>query len=317
MIALPAKERAYDTAMTRTCATVPSLGQVEAMLLRPELPHATQKAARMLVEDYEANRILNRVFNDRGRYLIGFFAHYLHHFPLEGESDAGLTAGRLRKLCVDSGVSSAGRASAMINIMRFAGYLRAEQDPKDRRRTLLVPTQRFERMRRRRWLRLFEAVAAIMPEGLLAQDLLDRPAFQIAFIRAMVDGYMKGFRFSCYAPELDPYFDLTSGYITLMHLFVMSRERAGCGSAPPSISTLASKFWNSRAQTRRVLNRAEADGFIERIAGSRAPIVVLPRLEDAMDRVLTACLIFCGNCSRAAMADTDLEPEDSALRPSA
>jgi DNA-binding MarR family transcriptional regulator len=272
------------------------------LLSHPRYGDAAQAAAALLAEEYRVNRLMNRVFNDRGHFVIALFAHYLHHFPLDEHSDAGLTAGRLRVLCAETGISSAGRASATLSIMRFAGYLRATHDEEDRRRTLLVPTERLIALRRQRWARHFQAMTIIMPEGRQALDLWDRPWFDVAFLRAMVEGYRNGFRLISLVPKLEPYFEQAGGTITLLQLLAAAGAGPSPGLAPLTISDLASRFWISRAQVRQVLNCAAADGFIERGTGSRDPIIVLPQLTDVMNRFFAAGFLYCAHCIRAAIA---------------
>lgn len=275
--------------------------RVAEILSHPHIGEAAQAAAALLTEEYRANRLMNRVFNDRGHFVIAMFAQYLHHFPIDDDSDAGLTAGRLRALCLETGICSAGRASATLNIMRFAGYLRVAADTADRRRTVLVPTEKLTALRRERWARHLRAMALVMPEARQALALWDRPWFDAAFLREIVEGYRKGFRFIAHVPRLETYFEQQGGTITLMQLIAASGGPSR-GVAPLTISDLSSRFWVSRAQVRQVLTCAAADGLIDRAPGSRDPIAVLPALHDEMNRFFAASFVYCAQCIRAAIS---------------
>lgn len=276
--------------------------EIEGLRARPEFGEAFLDAAESAVRDYRNYRLFNRVFNDRGRWVVTWLAHYLHHFPLPGEQRAGLTVSRLRKVCGDIGVCSAGRAAALLNVMRFAGYLRVAQQASDRRQTVLVPTDKFVTLRRERLLGHFAGVIKAIPETRSMMDLLDDEAFLVRFIRHTSEGYMRGFRFTEHAPELAPYFEHSSASIILMVLFVQA-SKSGSGTAHASVSALASDFWLSRGHVRNVLNSAVADGFIERVNSSREPIAVFPALTDVLGRFFAVSFLYFERCMRLALRD--------------
>ena len=280
-------------------AAIVSESNIAELIATPGFADAARTIASQLIEDYLADRVLNRVFNDRGRYLAGLIALYLHRVRLDGEEDAGITVGRLKTLCKRTGVSSPGRAVAILSIMRFGGYLKLAETGQDKRRVILVPTERFIALQERRWRFLFGAMVQVMPEARRALELYTRADFQTAFLRCGFDTYMAGFRFVYSAPELTPYFEYISGFNILLQLLAKAGGKAG--PVPLTISDLASQFWLSRAHVRKVLALATADGFIERAAGSRDPIIVQPALAEVMSRFFAGTFLFARHCIRHAI----------------
>jgi hypothetical protein len=276
--------------------------EIEALRGREEFAAAFLEAAKCAVDDYRDNRLFNRVFNDRGQWVVTWLAHYLHHFPLPGNEQAGLTVSRLRKVCQQIGVCSGGRAAALLGVMRFAGYLRPARHVEDRRLHVLVPTEKFVALRRQRLLRHFTGVSEAIPETGAVADLLDDPVFMAAFIRHSAEGYIAGFRFTEHATEIAPYFERASASMILMELFVEA-SRQGDGAARCSISALASHFWLSRGHVRSVLNSAAADGFIERVDSMRGPVVVRPALTDVLGRFFAVSFLYFDHCMRLALRD--------------
>jgi hypothetical protein len=274
--------------------------EVVELIAAPGFADAARAIASQLIEDYLADRIVNRVFNDRGRYLAGLIALYLHRVRLDGEANAGITVGRLKTLCARTGVASPGRAVAILSIMRFGCYLRPAEPGQDRRKVILVPTERFIALQERRWRFLFGAMARVMPEAGRALEIYTKPAFQSAFLRHGFDAYLAGFRLIQYAPELLPYFEYVSGFNILLQLLVKAGGSAG--PVPLTISDLASQFWVSRAHVRKVLGLATADGYIARTVGSRDPIIVEPALAEVINRFFAGAFLFSRYCIRQAIA---------------
>lgn len=280
--------------------------EIAALAAHPRFTDARQVLALGIIEDHTANRLLNRVFNDRGRFVIGMFAQYLHHFRLDGESEAGLTAARLRALCARTGISSPGRATALLGLMRFAGYLsRAPRDRvgSDRRQRLLVPTARLVALQRQRWLRQLTALSLITPEGARGRELLGQAWFERALLGHMVRPYLGGFRFVDQVPELARYIERNGCLLILAKLALPSGAAPASSAPPPTISGLSSEFGVSRAHIRNLLEDAAADGFVERPAGLRQPIVVRPALVRAVDRFFATGLAYAAHCVRLALAE--------------
>jgi hypothetical protein len=276
--------------------------ELASLCAQPRFVEARRAASLQIIEDHKGNRLLNSVFGDRGRFMIGMLVQYLHHVRLDGETDAGLTVSRLRAMCVQTGFSSPGRATAMLGLMRFAGYLASQRSPHDLRQRVFVPTERLTALQRRRWSRHLAALSIIMPEGGAGLERIGQPGFEAALLRHMVGAVVAGFRFASHVPELSPYFERTGALLTLIQ--VVELAHACGGTAPASVSGLASQFGVARAQVRKILDDAATDGFILRTSGSREPIVVLPRLVAAVDRFFSVSFLHTARCVRPALAES-------------
>lgn len=279
---------------------VVSRAEVRQLLLHPDFRAACREAMVQTIADHRESPLLHRVFGDRGQFMMGLFALYLHNVPLDGEPDAGLTVGRFRALCARAGVASPGRATAMLNLMRFAGYLRRAPASSDRRRTLLEPTERLVAFRAQRWRHHFEAMSRIMPEGKTALRLWDQPWFRTAYLCESVHGRLSGFRFLDHAPELTHVLESLSGFMILLHVKLAADEARKPAAAPLTISELATRSRMSRAHVRNVLARARDEDLVERAAGQRGPIAALPKLHDAIHRFYASGFAFSGRCIRLA-----------------
>ncbi|HEX3864937.1 MAG TPA: hypothetical protein VHY35_24890 [Stellaceae bacterium] len=293
-----------DGAKTPRPAMGISPATIAELRRNPRFFEARQSAGLQIVSDHTGSRLLNSVVNDRGRFMIVMFAQYLHHAVLPGESEAGLTVGRLRRLCAETGIASPGRATAMLNLMRFAGYVRVASGNGDRRRRVLVPAERLLALQRRRWSRHLTALSLVMPEGSEGLRFFCEPWFESGLVRNMVGEFIRGFRFADFVPELAPYFERNGALITLLQL-AMIADRDVSDAAPLTISRLASQFGIARTQVRNILDDAENGGLIERTGIAGAPIVALPRLADAIDRFLATSFFYTAHSVRLAIDERD------------
>jgi len=101
-----------------------------------EHPNFAQAMRAVLAENvrlYGGNRILNYVGFDRGRLVVAMLAFYLHASRRSDDPASGLTAQRLKSLCVEQDVCSPGRARTMLSLLRLFGYVTAAPSRSRRR----------------------------------------------------------------------------------------------------------------------------------------------------------------------------------------
>lgn len=233
----------------------------ERLKRHPGFAAAMTTSAASLVELYSGNRLLNRVLNDRGRTLFGFFALYLHALP--DAAGGGLTVGHMAALAAETGVCSRGRAKAMLALMRWGGYLAPAEETGDRRAKPLVPTARMLTLHRQRWMAQYRTIATLDPEMSAVEALLEAPWFFNALAIALGDSFRSGYRVLDYAPRLAGLADRDSGLMVLLSL--LAAEAAGRPS--PSIADLARRFHVSRAHVLQLLKDAQLEGLVERDDG--------------------------------------------------
>lgn len=275
------------------------------MRSHPRFQEAVRIAIGGLIESFSHKGLLSRVLNDRGRVIGGLGALYLHFAPAPGDKEAGLTVGRFQALCAEVKLCSAGRARAVLALMRYAGYLApAPGRAPDRRQRRLVPTERLIELHRQRWTRYFEAMALVMPEeGRKALEIHGRPEFTAAFVRHLGAMYLAGFRPLHHAPDLERLIESNAGLLVIVSLFLAATDGGAAAPdgtvVPVSISALSARFGIARAHARRLLADAAEAGLLRRASGSET-VIVLPRLVRAVGDLFAAMFAIQAHCVQAA-----------------
>jgi hypothetical protein len=231
----------------------------------PGFTEAARASAKAMSELYRGSRLLNAIVNDRGRFVIASMALYLH---FGGERDAGglLTAARLKALAVGQGVSSPGRAAAVIALMRWGGYLAPAPSVAGQRTERLIVTGKLMGTVTERLRIQLEAMSRFLPEAARLLARLEDPDFAAAFATAQAEGFVAGLRFTDHAPELDLFFERNGGFVLLLSL---AAQGAGSDHLAPervsiSISALARRFGVSRPHVIALFRDAQAQGLLER-----------------------------------------------------
>jgi DNA-binding MarR family transcriptional regulator len=280
------------------------LEAIAALRAHPRFGEAMRAAALGLADLYEGSRLLNLIANDRGRFLIGYLALYLHFAGDPSKPQQGLTSTRLQALCAEQDVCSPGRVAAVLALMRAAGYLESRRDVTDRRIRRLVPTQRLIEAARRRWKVQFSAMAPLLPDTQAALEALHREEFVAAFLRSFGLRFGEGLRVLAHAPELAPFTERNAGLMILSSLLCAAAPGDGRATRPVpiSVSALSRRFGVSRIHVLDLLRDAERDGLIERRSGAGERILVLARFVDAMERLFATVFLVLADCAREAFA---------------
>jgi hypothetical protein len=276
-----------------TAAGLPTPAAIAALRSHPRFPAAFAAVLRDVVAVHRNNPLLNKVLNDRGRVVFGVFALYLHF----ARDTGGLTASAMKALCVETRLCSPGRATAMLSLMRFAGYVAPAQHPLDRRIRLLAPTDRLIEDHRRRLAVQLTALAPLMPEGAAGLAHLDELDFVAEMAVCFGEAFRAGFRLLGASPELSELADRNAGIIILMSLLLAAGADDGIPPTQPvaisiSISALAKRHGVSRPHIQKFLRDAAASGFIAIDPAEPQRVTVLPRLADAMQSFVANVLLF-------------------------
>jgi len=281
----------------------PTSEEVAALRRHPNFAEAMKASMRVPLDLYQGNRLVNLIINDRGRYVLSMFALHLHYSRRPDEPTSGLTAGRLQAMCVQESVCSFGRAGALINLLRWTGYLAPAPTSQDRRVRLLMPTEKLIEMHRERWRRQLRAVALVLPEAGDALSHFDHPAFDPAFTAAQASDFLGGFRLLNDAPDVQFFADRNAG---LFILFSIVLAGAPDDAVPPtrlvtvSASALAKRFHVSRSHVIKLLREAVDAGLLER-PGPANEFRMTPRLREATQVVLATLQAFTAGAARAAL----------------
>jgi DNA-binding MarR family transcriptional regulator len=275
-----------ETAVARLCAD-------------PRFPQAIRTLTSGILALYRGNRFLNALINDRGRMIIGYLALYLHEGAAPDGRGSGFGVGQLKALCAAAGMASPGRTGAMVAMMRMAGYIASASAPDDRRRHILVPTEKLRLAHRDRWTCVAETVRVVNPDAASAFTLGD-PDFEAAYVRHTAGYFLDGFRIIDVAPELQLFLDRNAGVMILFSL--MLAGEAG-DTIPPtrpvtmSISAIAGRFGVSRVHVRTLLRDAEAAGLIARAGENGSRIMIRPELANAAKIFFASIILYVAYCA--------------------
>ena len=285
---------------------LPSRAEIERIKTDANFPAALKLAATGLVDLYQTNRLLNRLLNDRARTLFGFAMLDLY-FSGQGDGQPGFTVTRAQEFCVQHGLCSAGRASAMIALMRFAGYVEVLPPQRDRRLRLYGITPKLLATHHERWRRMFEAIAMVQPDMRAAIAALDRASFTPAYARILVGDFRAGVRVLLgSAPELGLFAERNSGMIILFSLIA---DAAADDTVPPSrplpvsISALANRFAVSRAHVMKLVRDAADEGFVSLSNGNGYVVTFEPKLKEAVQNFFATAFLYLDRCAMAAVAE--------------
>ncbi len=283
--------------------TMPSAHDVAVLQAHPRFAEAVHTMMHGIVAVYQGNRVLNQVMNDRGRAIFGMLAIYLHFSSDDGQPS--LSAARMKALCTETGLCSAGRATAMLLLMRYAGYLVPGPHGSDRRMRPLVPTELMLNSQRERLACHFRAMSLLMPEGKSGLANLYREDFLSALARRFGASFRAGFRFLDSSPALYPLAERNAGMMILFSLFLASEPQAPIPQPfTLSVSALSRRFSISRPHVLNVLRDAERLGFVARTGDGDELLAVCPPLSAALNDFAATVFLYLAQCVRHSLDET-------------
>jgi DNA-binding MarR family transcriptional regulator len=294
-----------------TVAAPPTAEAVAALRKHPRFLEAFDVALAHWVAIYRANRAVSQVLNDRARVVFGMLAVYLHYSPDAG----GFTASRMKAICSETGLCSPGRATALLSLMRFAGYIAPAPHALDRRIRVLVPTDSLFSDHRERLRGEIAALSLLLPEGQSGLAHIEDSDFLGEMACCFGEAFRSGFRLLQCVPELFQLADRNAGMVILMSL-LLAREPGD--TMPPqrpvaiSISELARRFGVSRPHVLKLLRDADADGFIRIDPAESQRIQVLPPLAEAMFNFIATVQLIIAYCIRTSLTRIERVDPDKA-----
>jgi hypothetical protein len=277
---------------------------IAALRARPGFTQALRASAGGMAALYQGRHLLTWLMDDRGRLLFGYSALYLHLTRDATDPTSGLTPTRMKALCAELDICSAGRAGAMLSLMRFSGYLTPDIQVVDRRQRRLVATEKLFVLLRARWRLIIGAMAPLFEDGAAMLAALDDPVTERAFVIAMVTRFRAGFRPVHSAPALGLFGERNAGILILMNLVASG---AADDTVPPgrptpiSIAALARRYAVSRPHVLKLIRDAGEEGFIERIGPDNSKVLFKPRLAEALENFFATVYLFMAACMREAM----------------
>jgi hypothetical protein len=283
---------------------LPGPADIARLKQHPNFAAAVHAAAGSMVDFYQGNRLLNALLNDRARVVFGMLVLDMHYAGTGGTP--GFTAARARETCVAQRLCSAGRASAMIALMRFAGYIEPLPAAADRRLRLYGATERLLATHLDRWRRMFAAIAQVRPEGAAGQAALVRPQFAPLYVRLLADDFRAGTRIMLdSAPELGLFAERNCGLLLLFSLLADVPADATLSvqwARPVSISAMARRFSVSRAHVKKLMDDAVAAGFFAVDASNGFRLRFTPALAVATETFFATTFLYLADKIAAVVA---------------
>jgi DNA-binding MarR family transcriptional regulator len=282
----------------------PSAEAIAMLRAHPQFTTAARLVANGFLSLYQGNRLLNTVVNDRGRMLMGYFALYLHYFNDPADPLSGLTVSRMKQLCLEQNVCSAGRAEAMLLVMRLFGYLEQAPAGSDRRLRRLAATDRLIQSHHERWELILGATAHVLPDGRAALALVRQEDFTRCFVRELHGSFVRGLRILDYAPDLALFTDRNSGMMIMFSLLTAGEPDDVFPPTRPvsvAISALSRRFGVSRVHVRKLIRDAEQQGFLFRSPDAEDRISLHPQLTEGALNFFATVFLFIAQCARQAM----------------
>lgn len=269
---------------------------------------AARRAAGAMMASYKGNALMNRLMNDRGRFMLSvlMLSQYYEADP------RGLTSSRLKDEAVAMDLCSRGRASAILGTFRVFGLLESVPAA-DRRLKRLAPSPKLIDMHRIRWIEVFEAIALVLPEGRIGVEHIGDERFLAAYVLAFTAAFRTGWRLFDEVPELAPFGDRDAGMMIAFSLL-----GTGFGEPPPPIAHLARSFGVSRSHVLAVLKAGVDAGLVHRV-DSRVGPVAEPELIECLLQLLAVAFIQHAAALRSAAAQIEgtqiAAPEAAAHEP--
>jgi hypothetical protein len=273
----------------------------------PKFEAAVAASMRGSIELHQSGNLSNWILNDRARAWFGHALLYLHATARPGDPLSGLTPARIKDLAVEAGICSAGRAAAMLSLMRVAGYLERAPVTGDKRVRRLAPTAKLLDVQRQRLRRQFEAIAIVLPEAHGTLASLGVPEFENALALAIGEEFMSGTRLLSHSPDLKPFAEYSAGMVVLFSLMLATVSQGSFAIGGPiavSISELARRFRVSRTQVLRLLREAEEGGLLARAGTNYESVVLCPKLKRDMLNMFAVIYLFLTGAAAEAAAAT-------------
>lgn len=231
--------------------------QFDALLAHPQFAAAARQLGRNMLALAGADRALDGIVKDAGRFAATGLAMYLH-------ASGGLTLGRLKDVCAETGVASPGRARAVLLFLRFLRYI--EPAGEGARAGRYVPTRALTEAWRAIGRALFGAAELCEPALAVLTARLDETVVVETLARIEGEMALGLFREGRGDNALWRVFLNRYAGTQILHALMLSAGEDG--PYPPeaeigySLSRLAREFHVSRPHVARLLKAAEQEGLV-------------------------------------------------------
>jgi hypothetical protein len=267
------------------------------MRAQPRFAQAARRAAQRSLELFDSDPVMTRALKDVGRAVLGLMALYL-------DAKGGLTLSRLQALLTEMGLTSPGRAAAILIQLRLIGYVAPAPLQPNRRVRVFLPTPRMRAAFQAHLYKDLEALSVIEPE---AEDVLARfgdadvfRPFILRFGQGLIDAarvHRRG------ASGLDLFSQRNAGLTILTDLVLAGDAMDDFPPRGPirfSVAGLAKRHGVSRPHVLKLLRDAERAGFLTRDAEEGSGLLA-PLLRDQVANYYATTLIGMAACALSAL----------------
>lgn len=200
---------------------------------------------------------LNATFKDAGRYVAAMCASALQ--------DEGISLSRLRSLCAAFGIVSSGRVYALLQYMRYLGFIQLWATPDSAGHNCYAATPQFLKSWHVHLKAALSAAGRLNPIGTVAAERLNDPDFAARFCAVQMR------TLSTFSQQTDTSSPLFSVFLHRnagsQILWTMLAENGD--QCPPtdsfyvSAAAIVRRFGTSRMHVGRLLRDAQAKGLLE------------------------------------------------------
>ncbi len=268
-----------------------------AMRAQPHFADAMRHAVTQSLRLFEQDAVMTRALRDVGRVVSGMIALYL-------DADGGLTLSRIQRFLSDMGMTSPGRAAAILIQLRLLGYVALAAEQPNRRVRRYKPTPRMQNAFRAHFRKDFEALSRIEPDAAPLLARFDEPQVFVPVIVRFGQGLVDAARVhERDTPGLDLFSQRNAGLMILSDLLLAAEapdEFPPKGTIRFSVSGLARRFGVSRPHVLKLLRDAERAGFLKRDAEEGRGALLEP-LRELVANYYATVFIGMAACAHAAL----------------
>jgi AraC-like DNA-binding protein len=285
---------------------VPPELEPDAIQAHPRFAEAMRASAQAMVELHSRSRFLGWFLSDRALAILAHAAVALDSDARDDDPRTGLTPSRFKAFCVENGLCSEGRATAVLAFMRLSGHLEAQGHPADRRITRLTPSGKLLETMRSRLRAQLGCAAMICPEVAPAIERLGSRDFERGLGVEFVRRFTFGIRLVDQASSLRLFTERDVGVLALFALALQGDPADPFPSDKPlplSIAALARRFKVSRTHILRLVRDAEAAGLVARLGDKGDRLLIQPQLRDDTRRLFAAMFRLVALCAWPLVVD--------------
>lgn len=247
----------------------------------PRMLDGVLRYGELIPAYFTDNVILNRVVIELRRFQLIVYTLHLYDSAKPDDPRTGLTLSRLQKLGLEHQLASRGGVATFVGLMLLAGYLRRQPSSLDNRVVHLVPTGKFIAIVEG-WNRcILNCIDEIVPEDGLTQCHEAHARFGWDMRENGAQTLLAGWKPLGPFPEAEHFISSQGGFMLLMRIVAHTLEQGDRREIVPIALDLArfgKPFGVSRAQLRRLLDTAYAQGLLDAPPRSGSTILASPRL---------------------------------------